>query len=182
MRITGGALKGRRFTPPMKKWPTRPSTDFGREGLFNILTNTVDFEASKALDLFCGSGAVSYELASRGCLEIWSVDQFSPAIKYVKQTAEDFKLSHIIHTFKGDVFKFIKKSEKGPFDLIFADPPYHLPQLKTIPDLIIQSKLLNVDGLLVVEHSEHDSFEEHPHYFKSRKYGQSVFSFFEVKD
>lgn len=177
MRIVGGQFKGRKFTPPAKKWPTRPTTDFAKEALFNILNNHLDFESTKALDLFGGTGSHSYELISRGCEDVTYVDKFGGCVAFVKETAKTLKIEENIKIVRGDVFKFIE-SRSGKYDYIFCGPPYPLPRLIDIPDKIFANELLAEDGWLVVEHDERHSFKTHERFYEERNYGGTVFSFF----
>ena len=177
MRIIGGRFKGRRFHPPAKKWPTRPTTDFAKEGLFNILTNRIDFDAVRMLDLFGGTGSHSYEAISRGCKNVTYVDRHFPCCQFVKKVAEDLGISDEISIIRSDVAKFIKTSSTQ-FHYIFAGPPYPLPWLADIPNLIFTADLLVPGGLLVLEHNPHHDFSEHPHFEQIRKYGGTHFSFF----
>jgi 16S rRNA (guanine966-N2)-methyltransferase len=177
MRIIGGKLKGRRFNPPADQWPTRPTTDYAKEGLFNILTNRLDFEDVKALDLFGGTGSHSYELVSRGCLDVTYVDKFHDAIKFVRKSVETLQIESELHIVQMDVFKFIE-STKLQFDYIFAGPPYALGTLDTIPGLIIEKQLLKPGGLFVIEHSPIHTFVKEPHLVDVRNYGKTIFSFF----
>ena len=177
MRIIGGKFRGRRFDPPADAWPTRPTTDISKEALFNILNNQLDFEESKCLDLFGGTGSHSYELCSRGCRDVTYVDKFGPAIKFVRQTVEKLGITDDVKIYQMDVFKFIE-STKSRFDYIFAGPPYPLPTIDTIPILILEKNLLADDGILVLEHNPHHDFSENPHCFDVRNYGKTLFSFF----
>jgi 16S rRNA (guanine(966)-N(2))-methyltransferase RsmD len=178
MRIISGKFKGRRFNPPADNWPTRPTTDFAKEGLFNILNNRIDFEATKVLDLFGGTGSHSYEFISRGCADVTYVDKFPGCIKFVQKTAEELQIKDSIHIVRADVFKFIE-STKEKFDYIFAGPPYPLPNLDTIPDLIFQYELLAVEGVFVLEHNPNHDFSTNEHFVEVRNYGKTLFSFFE---
>ncbi len=177
MRIIGGQFKGRKFYPPAKKWPTRPTTDFAKEGLFNILQNNFDFEALKVLDLFGGTGNHSYEFISRGCTDVTYVDKFKGCVLFVKKTAQLFKIQGHINIIQGDVFKFINHTAIQ-YDYIFAGPPYGLPSLDSIPDLIFEKKLLKEHGWFVLEHNPNHDFENHKHLFQVRNYGKTIFSFF----
>lgn len=177
MRIIGGKHKGRKFDPPAGKWPTRPTTDFAKEGLFNILTNVFDFSAISALDLFGGTGSITYELFSRGCTEITYVDQYYPCITYVRKTIKILSVDDEIKVLKADAFKFIEKTEQA-YDLIFADPPYDHKDLPKLPDLIFKHELLTVNGWFILEHDKRISFEQHRHFFRQQKYGNNIFSFF----
>lgn len=177
MRIIGGKFKGRRFTPPAKNWPTRPTTDFAKEGLFNMLQNLLDIEELEMLDLFGGTGSHCYEFISRGCSKATYVDKFGPAVKFVKKTAETLDIADELRIVHMDVAKFIGQCQES-FDYIFAGPPYGLPWLDDIPDMILSQHLLKPNGLLVLEHNPNHNFEQHPAFVQSRNYGTTIFSFF----
>lgn len=181
MRIIGGEFKGRRFHPPADKWPTRPTTDFAKEALFNILENTFYFDEIKVLDLFGGTGSHSYEFISRGCRDVTYVDKFASCVKFVNQTSKTLGIEEYLHSFKMDVFKFVENCNQQ-FDYIFAGPPYPLPNLDTIPDLIFTNKLLKPGAWFVLEHNAHHNFENHPRFIRQRNYGGTYFSFFEGKE
>ena len=177
MRIIGGKFKGRRFDPPADNWPTRPTMDAAKEALFNILNNQIDFEATKVLDLFGGTGSHSYEFISRGCEDVTYVDKFPGAVQFVHKTAELLKIKDHLKIVQMDVFRFIDHAT-AQYDYIFAGPPYALPTIDTIPDLIFEKNLLLPDGLFVMEHNPHHEFVGHPHVVDIRKYGKTIFSFF----
>lgn len=177
MRIIGGTFKGRRFSPPAKNWPTRPTTDFAKEGLFNILQNHFDFEALKMLDLFGGTGNHCYEFISRGCTSTTYVDKFPAAAAFVKKIARELDIESKIRIIRTDVFKFISYTDEQ-YDYIFAGPPYALPTIDSIPDLIFKEGLLAENGWLVLEHNPNHNFEDHPRCFQVRSYGKTIFSFF----
>ena len=179
MRIIGGELSGLRFNPPAKKWPTRPTTDISKEGLYNILANRIDFEDIKFLDLFGGTGNHCYEVISRGCTDATYVDKFPGAVKFVKEMAAKFGIEDRLRILKMDVFKFIVH-DKGKYDYIFAGPPYPLKTIKDLPDLILGNDLLSEDGLLVLEHNPTVNLDNHPHLKDQRNYGQTIFSFFRI--
>ncbi len=149
--------------------------------MFNILSNQVDFEELKVLDLFCGTGNIAYECVSRGCVDTTCVDKFYGCIKFVKETAKELGLDDELKVIKSDVFKFIKNA-KTTYDFIFADPPYALPKIEALPDLIFEHELLSDEGCFVMEHSSRNKFEAHPNFDFSRRYGDSVFSFFKNID
>jgi len=176
MRIISGLYKGRRITAP-KKLPVRPTTDMAKEALFNILHHQYYFDGISVLDLFSGSGNISYEFASRGTEQIIAVDDHYGCIKFINETAEAFEMS--ISTIKSDVFKFLEKS-KQKHDIIFADPPYdfEVEKFSKIPELVFQNQLLENDGLLIVEHSKHTDLTHLDYYSHSKNYGGNVFSFF----
>lgn len=175
MRIISGKYKSKRLNPP-SSLPVRPTTDFAKEGLFNILNNLIDFENIRALDLFAGTGNISYELASRGCPSITSVDVNFRCIKYIQDTADSLGMD-TVRAFKSEVFNFImNKADK--YDFIFADPPYDMPKADLLPDYIFENLLLNDDGLLVFEHSSKKNYDNHPRLVDFRKYGNVGFSFF----
>jgi 16S rRNA (guanine966-N2)-methyltransferase len=174
MRIISGLHKGRQLQAPAKL-PVRPTTDRAKEALFNWLQHRYDLKEVKALDLFTGTGNISYELGSRGCKQLTAVDQHPGCCRYVKATAELLQLP--IQVIQADVFNYLKRAE--PADLVFADPPYDHPELKSLPDLILQLQLVLPDGVLILEHPSHIQFEQHPQLLEIRTYGQSVFSIFE---
>ncbi|NND62920.1 MAG: methyltransferase domain-containing protein [Flavobacteriaceae bacterium] len=179
MRIISGSHKGKRLTAP-KNLPVRPTTDFAKEGLFNILRNQYDFSEIKVLDLFSGTGNISFEFASRGVPSITSVDAHFGCVKYIHQISEE--LNFPIDVVKSDVLKFLEKN-KARYDIIFADPPYSLEveDFKRIVELTFRNGLLAEDGLLIIEHPKHTDLSSIKNYSENRKYGGSVFSFFENK-
>ncbi len=177
MRIIGGKFKGRRFHPPAKNWPTRPTTDYAKEGLFNILTNQFDFSELRVLDLFGGTGSHSYEFISRGCTDVTYVDKFPGCVAFVKRTAQTLAIEEHIQIVRSDVFRFIR-SKPAPFDYIFAGPPYPLPNIPEIPDRIIENGLLREGAWLVLEHNPNHDFQKHPHFMQVRNYGKTIFSVF----
>lgn len=177
MRIIGGKFKGRRFNPPADNWPTRPTTDYAKEALFNILNNQLDFEASKVLDLFGGTGSHSYEFISRGCEDVTYVDKFADAVRFVRKTSQLLGIEAQLKIFQMDVFAYIGFT-KEQYDYIFAGPPYALPTIDTIPDLVFEKKLLLPDGMFVLEHNPYNDFLNHPHLVDVRNYGKTFFSFF----
>lgn len=177
MRIISGKFKGRRFSPPADKWPTRPTTDYAKEGLFNILQNNLDFEELKVLDLFGGTGSHGYEFISRGCTDVTYVDKFGGCLKFVQKTTEKLDIQDYMKIVRSDVFKFIKRSTEQ-YNYIFAGPPYALPIIDTIPDEIFKYNLLKENGWFVMEHNPNHDYEEHPHFWQKRNYGKTIFSFF----
>lgn len=175
MRIIGGSLKGLRLNPP-KNLPVRPTTDLAKEALFNILQNQIEFDNIKVLDLFCGTGNITYEFASRGADQVIAIDRSIHCINYVKDTARQHGLAQI-KTYKADIFKYLQL-ETERYDLVFADPPYDLNQIPEIPKIIFDKNLLLPDGLLIVEHQSMQNLSNHPAFVEQRKYGHSSFSFF----
>ena len=175
MRIVSGLYGGRRFSPP-DGLPTRPTTDFAKEGLFNILANEWDFRSIRFLDLFCGTGNISYEFASRGCTDITSIDQFPKCIQFVKDTCERFG-TEAIKPVQSDVLRFIEKAN-GPYDLIFAGPPYAFDNIEGFPELILHEHLIKENGWFILEHSPRQDFSEHPRLLRKRNYGTTIFSIF----
>jgi 16S rRNA (guanine(966)-N(2))-methyltransferase RsmD len=177
MRIISGQFKGRRFHPPADNWPTRPTTDFAKEALFNILENNFDFEVLRVLDLFGGTGSHSYEFISRGCEDVTYVDKFAPAVRFVQKTAQSLDIEPFLKIVQADVFKFIERPA-GQYGYIFAGPPYALPTIDMIPDLIFEKKLLAPGGWFVLEHNPNHDFQQHPRFSQVRNYGGTIFSFF----
>ena len=179
MRIISGRYKSRRLTAP-KKLPVRPTTDMAKEGLFNILNNWYDLDDIKVLDLFSGTGNISFEFASRGTTDILSVDQHNGCIFYINQIAKELEFD--INTIKADVFTFLEKHQ-GTYDVVFADPPYEFSdeQFAKIPALVFEKKLLSEKGTLVIEHSQQTNLSNAPYFTQSKRYGGCMFSFFEVE-
>ncbi len=178
MRIIGGQFKGRRFIPPADNWPTRPTTDFAKEGLFNILNNRINFEETIMLDLFGGTGSHCYEFISRGCIDVTYVDKFPDCVSFVSKTASELKILNMIKIIKSDVFKYLHTNVRQ-FDYIFAGPPYPLPNLNSIPDEIFRCNALADKGLFVLEHNPNHNFKNHSRYTEERNYGTTIFSFFQ---
>ena len=178
MRIISGKFKGRRIFPP-KGLPVRPTTDMSKEALFNVLNNHFSFEGLKVLDLFSGTGNISYEFASRGSDNITSVDVDFGCVKFIKQVAEEYDFN--IAAIKSDVFKFLEKNNNS-YDIIFADPPYALDQktFDKIVLLIFDQNLLREDGMMVIEHSKYTKLDHLIHFSFKKSYGGSIFSFFEI--
>lgn len=176
MRIIGGKLGGIRLNPP-NNLPVRPTTDMAKEALFNILQNQIDIEGKDCLDLFCGTGNISFELASRGAAHIDAIDIHQKCLYYVNDTSKKYNVE-TIKTRKSDVFQYIKGCKKK-YDFIFADPPYDIGQLPQLPTLILEANLLNDGGILVVEHPSLRKLVDHSDFLEIRKYGYSSFSFYQ---
>ena len=179
MRIISGKYKGRRITAP-KNLPVRPTTDMSKEALFNVLNNHFNFSGLKVLDLFSGTGNISYEFGSRGCDNITSIDGDMGCVNFIKKTAKEFDLN--ITAIKNDVFKFLEK-HKGSYDIIFADPPYGIAQkeFEKLIELVFENELLDEEGMMIMEHSKHTKLNHMMHYSFQKNYGGSVFSFFEFE-
>jgi 16S rRNA (guanine(966)-N(2))-methyltransferase RsmD len=179
MRIISGKYKGKRLVAP-KRLPVRPTTDMAKEGLFNILNNRFYFDELRVLDLFSGTGNISFEFASRGVQDIVAVDAFPGCVQFILKISNELEFP--ISALKSDVFKYLERS-KEKFDVIFADPPYSFDetQFLKIADLVFANNLLQEDGLLVVEHSDQTDLSNHSNFSEQRKYGGSIFSFFEEK-
>lgn len=179
MRIISGKYKGRRIMPP-KNLPVRPTTDMSKEALFNVLNNHFNFSELKILELFAGTGSISYEFASRGSAPILCVDGDMGCVNFIKKTAKEFDFD--ITALKSDVFKFLEK-HKGNYDIIFADPPYGMEQkeFEKIVELIFENELLDEEGMFVVEHSKYTKLDQMSNFSFQKSYGGSVFSFFEFE-
>ena len=176
MRIISGSLGGRKIHPPAKMPYTRPTTDIAKEGLFNILQTRIDFEGAKTLDLFGGTGSISYELASRGAANLTIVEKDPSMFAFIKSTAESLGLKQI-HPVRMEVFKFIEQASTA-YDLIFAGPPYALTNIDDIPRKIVEKQLLRPKGWLVLEHTPRNDYEKFPLFATARNYGTTVFSIF----
>ncbi len=178
MRIISGKYKGRRIFPP-KGLPVRPTTDMSKEALFNVLNNTFNFEDLKVLDLFAGTGNISFEFASRGSAPITSVDADFGCVKFIKQVAAEYDFN--IAATKSDVFQFLERN-KATYDIIFADPPYGLDQ-KTFEKVVLtvfEKEALQEDGMMIIEHSKYTKLDHLAHFSFKKSYGGSIFSFFEI--
>ena len=177
MRIISGKHKGRRISAP-KNLPVRPTTDMAKESLFNIINNNYYFDNILVIDLFAGTGNISYEFASRGTETIYAIDANFNCIKYIYNTAKELDLP--ISTYKSDVYKFLDKTSLQA-DIIFADPPYNFEAEKflKIVDTVIEKKLLTDEGVLIIEHSKHTDLTNHENHSYDKRYGGNVFSFFE---
>lgn len=178
MRIVSGWLGGRRITPPTNMPHTRPTTDIAKEGLFNILQNNFEFEGMKTLDLFGGTGSISYELASRGATNLTIVEKDDKMFGFIKKTAAELKLQNF-SVVKSDVFRFIEASNEA-YDFIFAGPPYALATIDELPVKVFQKGLLKNGGWFVLEHTPRNDYKTFPHYLREKNYGTTVFSVFEA--
>jgi len=179
MRIISGKYKGRRIATP-SNITARPTTDFAKEGLFNLLNNRIDFEGIDVLDIFAGTGSISIEFVSRECKSVITIEQNDRHCNFIRKVCTELKINNL-SLIKTDAFKFISSCHTK-FDMIFADPPYELEKLAEIPDLIFKQNMLKPDGLLVLEHSSKNNFINHPNFSDHRNYGNVNFSFFEVKN
>lgn len=178
MRIIGGSFKGRTLLVP-KGLPVRPTTDFAREGLFNVLTNHFDLSNISFLDLYAGTGAMTFEMASRGAKYIVSVDQHAACIRFITTTASKLNIP-FIYPLKDNVLGYMKKSQSA-FDLIFADPPYHTTDYNQLLETILKSTCLKSEGWLIIEHPASVNFEQHLDFFRHLRYGNVNFSIFQLK-
>ncbi len=175
MRIVSGRYKGRTIVPP-RNLRARPTTDFAKENLFNVLGNLVDWEEVDVLDLFAGTGSISYEFCSRGARNVTAVEINAVHHAFIRRTGEQLGFDQL-HPLKANVFLYLKSCAKQ-FDLIFSDAPYDLAGAEQVIDLVFERGLLREDGLLIFEHSDRKRFEEHPHFWQTRSYGSVNFSFF----
>lgn len=162
---------------PSSKWKTRPTTDYAKESLFNILTHRIELEGIQVLDLYAGTGNLSYEFASRGASKVVAVERFGACIKYIQENLKSFRLEDIVTTRKQDSLQYVRQSQEQ-FDIIFADPPYADNKYTTLVNQILAGKLLQPDGVLIVEHDSRQNFANHSNFVELRQYGQSYFSFF----
>jgi 16S rRNA (guanine(966)-N(2))-methyltransferase RsmD len=178
MRIISGIYKRRRFEVP-RTFKVRPTTDFAKENLFNVLcSNYLDFdEEPSALDLFAGTGSISMELVSRGCGKVISVEKERAHYAFIAGVLKKLG-TEVCFPICGDAFNYIRRGGREQFDFIFADPPYALPELETLPDLILAQNMLKADGVFVLEHGKTHNFDSHPRFLERRVYGSVNFSFF----
>ena len=175
MRIIGGRLKGRAILPPAG-YKARPTTDFAREGLFNVLGNEYEFEGLQVLDLFGGTGAIAFEFASRGAGRVYSVEMARENASFIKREAERLGLGNVTMV-RSNVFDFLGLCHEK-FDIVFADPPYALEGLDTLPDKVFARDILNPECYFILEHPDDYDFSSHPRFVKEKVYGRVHFSFF----
>ena len=176
MRIIGGDIGGRRINPPADMPHTRPTTDVAKEGLFNVIENNLDISSLKVLDIFGGTGSISYEMASRGCMDITTVEKDQTMFEFIRKTATQLSLPQIKVT-RMDVFKFLEQCTEK-FDFIFAGPPYALATIDNLPSIVFDKQLLKPGGWFVLEHTPRNEYEKSPNYSTSRKYGTTIFTIF----
>ena len=176
MRIIGGELGGRKIAPPSKMPHTRPTTDIAKEGLFNIIENNLNINELKTLDLFGGTGSISYELASRGAPELVIVEKDPSMYEFIKKTAATLALANFT-VIRSDVFRFVDQCTET-FDFIFAGPPYALNTIDELPRKIFQKRLLNTNGWFVLEHTPRNNYQSYPGFSTQRNYGTTIFSIF----
>lgn len=175
MRVITGIYKGRHFDIP-RSFKARPTTDFAKENIFNVLLQYVDFDGATALDLFSGTGSISLELVSRGCQQVVSVEMDRDHHRFIQECLRKLGTKACI-PIRGDVFRFLK-SCRQQYDIVFADPPYALKELPQLPDLVFGKQLLNAEGIFVLEHGKDYDFSQHPHFMEHRSYGSVNFSLF----
>jgi 16S rRNA (guanine(966)-N(2))-methyltransferase RsmD len=176
MRIVGGIFGGRRFNPP-PRIPARPTTEVAKEGLFNTLGNMIDFEDAKTLDIFGGTGSISYELASRGASDLTLVERDAASIDFIKKTAKELGIDDKLNIVRNDVFKFIKQNT-AQYNFIFAGPPYALETIDDLPMLVFEKNMLLPGGVFVLEHTPRNDYQQHPRFVRMKNYGTTIFSFF----
>jgi len=176
MRIISGIHGGRKISPPEKMPFTRPTTDIAKEGLFNILQNNLDIGSLKTLDLFGGTGAISYELASRGAEDLTIIEKDSVMYEFIKKNAAILAFANF-KVIKSDVFKYLENCTEK-YDFIFAGPPYALTSIDELPELVFEKKLLNRGGWFVLEHTPRNDYKRTAHYRTERNYGTTIFSIF----
>ncbi|MDH6312779.1 16S rRNA (guanine966-N2)-methyltransferase [Parabacteroides sp. PFB2-10] len=176
MRIISGKYGRRRFSVP-SNFSARPTTDFARENIFNVLSNLVDFDDLEALDLFAGTGSISFEMLSRGCRRVTAVELNNAHANFIQKVARELKEEHL-SLIRGDVFRFLERAKAESYDIIFADPPYKLEDLAEIPRIVLDRNLLRPEGIFVMEHPKEYDFSELPYYNQRRVYGSVNFSVF----
>ena len=175
MRIISGIFRGKQIRPP-GNFKARPTTDFSKESLFNILIHQYNIEDMDVLDLFSGTGSISYEFASRGARSVLALEMAPLHFKFIQETCRKLQMDQV-SVIRADAFRYLKKPTQS-FDFIFADPPFDHPGLAELPDLIFSTDILNNKGIFILEHPGSYSFTAHPHFLQSRKYGGVNFSFF----
>jgi 16S rRNA (guanine966-N2)-methyltransferase len=176
LRIISGKYRGKQLFPG-KKFTARPTTDFAKESLFNIIANSFEFESLRVLDLFAGTGSISFEFASRGCLSVDAVELHHAHFAFIHRTARDLDFDQM-KVFRMDAFTWLRKTSQK-YDIIFADPPYDMVGIEKIPEIIFNRELLSENGWFILEHSQHNDFSEYKNFSQTRKYGSVNFSIFE---
>ena len=176
MRIIGGNLGGRKLTPPSKMPHTRPTTDIAKEGLFNILQNNLPLKGMKTLDLFGGTGSISFELASRGAGQLMIVERDFKMCQFIRKTASSLGISNL-RIVQSDVFKFLSQCQES-FDFVFAGPPYALQNIDELAELVVTKQILNSEGWFVLEHTPRNHYDQYPLFTTQRHYGTTIFSIF----
>ncbi len=179
MRIISGSHRGRQIFPD-KNFQARPTTDFAKENLFNVLTNYIDMGGIEVLDLFSGTGSISYEFASRGAKDIVSIELNYNHFNFIKRISHELGFKNI-QVFKTDVFKACTKLKGRKFNIVFADPPYNLANINAIPAAIFSNGLLEQNGIAIIEHPEEVSYKGHPYFSEHRQYGSVNFSLFRIR-
>lgn len=179
MRIITGQYKGRHFDVP-RTFKARPTTDFAKENIFNVINGYIDLDGATALDLFAGTGSISLEMLSRGCTPVVSIEADRDHAAFIRQCMQKLAVTDNV-LIRGDVFRFIK-SCRQQFDFIFADPPYALPELPTLPELVFKAGMLKPGGVFVFEHGKKNDFSQHPNFVEHREYGSVNFSIFREAD
>lgn len=176
MRIISGIYKRRRFDVP-KTFSARPTTDFAKENLFNVLSNLIDIEGTDALDLFAGTGSIAFELISRGCTQVTAVEKNPAHAAFIRKVADQLD-TQALDLIRGDAFRFLATAHPQSYDFIFADPPYALAQLAEIPRIVLERDLLRTGGVFIMEHPKTYDFADLPHFYQHRVYGSVNFSIF----
>ncbi len=176
MRIISGKLRGKILRAP-NNLPVRPTTDFAKEALFSLVNNHYEIELISVLDLFAGTGNISYEFASRGAESITAVDNNGNCVKFINATAKALDFTQI-QAHRAEALKFVERAYRK-WDVVFADPPYDFPDHLALVNLVFEKQILAEEGMFILEHSRDTKLEEHPNFIESRKYGNVHFSFFE---
>lgn len=179
MRIISGKYGRRRFQVPAS-FNARPTTDFAKENLFNVLENLVEWGDLDALDLFAGTGSIAFEMLSRGCRSVTAVELNYKHALFIEKVAKELRTNEL-NLIKGDVLRYLSSATRHPFGLVFADPPYDLPELPELPNLVLNGNLLLEGGIFVLEHSKNHRFSTYPYFTQQRIYGSVNFSIFRYK-
>lgn len=180
MRIIRGKYGRRRFDVPTNI-TARPTTDFARENIFNVIENLIDIEGITALDLFGGTGAVTFELLSRGAASVTTVEKAATQFRFIEKTAQTLGERNL-RLIRGDVFRYLASARPASFDFVFADPPYDLPDFAEVPRRVLESAIVRPGGIFILEHSRNHDFSSLPHFHSHRAYGSVNFSIFIIPE
>lgn len=181
MRIIRGKFGRRRFDVP-SNITARPTTDFARENIFNVIENLIDIDSINALDLFAGTGAITFELLSRGARSVTSVERSPIQSRFIDRVAQQLGVDQSLRLIRGDAFRYLRTAPASAYDFVFADPPYDMPDFELVPELVLSRGIVRTGGIFIIEHSAKRNFTSLPHFLQQRAYGSVNFSIFQIPE